>query len=77
MFPLGLAVPFDLPQGQYEAKIAFYIWIFGGWGLYLIHAILFFRSSRIPWLIILYVVFCLLLIANVSGCQHILHRRFG
>jgi hypothetical protein len=77
VFPLGLFAPFPLPQGWHEAKAALYIWVFGGWALYLVHAVLFFRTIRIPWLVLLYVLLCLLLIANVSGCQNILHRHIG
>ena len=74
-FPLGLFAPFDLPHGRYEEKLTFYIWTFGGWTLYAIHAFFFFRTTRIPWLIILYACLCIFLICNLSGCQHILHRR--
>ncbi len=77
VFPIGLCAPFSLPQGQHEAQATVYLWILGGWALYLVHAVLFFRTTRIPWLTILYVLLCLLLITNVSGCQHMLHGRAG
>ena len=65
MFPMGLAHPV-LPVGTRIDGDAI---LLGGYLIYIVHAVAFFRSrsKRVTW--ILFAVLALLLICNVGGCR--------
>lgn len=71
MFPLGL-IAFDRYSGSQ----------IGGWpvlialaGVYLLHAVLFFRARSRQLTIALAAVLLVLLVWNVSGCREMLRAR--
>jgi hypothetical protein len=65
MFPLGL-FGFAYPPGRQGAGwAAFSVCV----GLYVLHAILFFRSRQMRATISYFAILVLLLAANISGCR--------
>jgi len=68
LFPAGLVV--WLPNGEDKAVTGLMTgaWMIG-WLFYLILTIFVFAAKRMRVFIIVYVIFCLLLILNVVGCE--------
>jgi hypothetical protein len=71
MFPMGLA-KVVLPIGTDDS----------GWtifsvcvAVYVVHAVLFFRSKNLGWTLAWFVVFVILLIGNITGCRAMIHAH--
>jgi hypothetical protein len=69
MFPIGLFA--FMPPGQADEKWALPL-LFLGWGIYILHAVFFFRARQRKTIWIWYGVLLLLFICNVGGCHHML-----
>jgi 1,4-dihydroxy-2-naphthoate octaprenyltransferase len=71
MFPLGLA-RVVLPTGTDESG-----WTILGLcvGVYLVQAVLFFRSKNMGWTILWFAVLIILLIGNIAGCRSMIHAH--
>jgi hypothetical protein len=83
MFPLGLPALFiQSPKRLIAVMAPFYpesrafSWtlLFVSWTIYLSHGVVYFRSRLPKFTWALFGVLILLLVFNVSGCQHILHN---
>ena len=69
MFPLGLVAIFNI----HLANDGGWGVLIGAWLIYIVHGFFYFRSKATLQTVILYGVLVLMLIANVAGCQPMLH----
>ena len=76
-FPLGLIAA--LPHGEEKAVMAWMmvVPIFAGWLPYVLLAWMMSRSRNRGRFVIIYIVFCLLLMVNVEGCRRTLEAVKG
>jgi hypothetical protein len=71
MFPLGLA-RIVLPPGTDDSGWT----LFGACaGIYVVQAVLFFRSKSMGWTILWFAILVILLIGNVAGCRAMIHAH--
>jgi hypothetical protein len=76
MFPIGLL--FWLPNGENKAIEG---WMTGAWAIgwlfYLLLAVVIFRIKKSGIFFIIYLIFCILLVFNVVGCQRVIQAASG
>jgi hypothetical protein len=71
MFPLGLA-RMVLPPGTDDSGWT----VFGACvGIYIVQAVLYFRSKNMGWTILWFAILMILLIGNVAGCRAMIHAH--
>jgi hypothetical protein len=71
MFPLGLARVVLLPGTGDSGWTVFGACV----GIYIVHAVLFFRSRNMRWTILWFAVLVILLLGNVAGCRGMIHAH--
>lgn len=68
-FPLGLVAL--LPNGEQKAVDAWMLQIpiLAGWTFYAAYSFIMLRQRRATIFFVFYIVFCIVLVLNVGGCQ--------
>ena len=71
MFPLGIYA-FFFPEHRQQTGSPVMIACVG---IYVLHAILFFRTRQMRSTIVYFAILVLLLVANISGCRGMIHAH--
>lgn len=72
LFPTGLFA--FIRPGQIAAEWGLPL-LFFSWTIYIVHAVVFFRTRRRENVWVLYALLLMLLISNVAGCHQMLRAR--